>query len=143
MPGPDHPRPARTGWPARLLAAVTAGYACLLVWATHYPKPQDLLGPDPPSDKLLHVGAYAIFAALVAATLLAMGRLSTRGTRTAAAALAAFAVVDEVTQPLPWFGRSADPVDWIFDVAGIAIGMAGIAALAFALRRRPTGGTGQ
>ncbi len=143
MPVPDNPRPARTGWPARLLAAVTAGYAGVLVWATHHPKPQDLLGPDPPSDKLLHVGAYAVFAALVAATLCALGRLSRTSARTAAAALAAFAVVDEVTQPLPWFGRSADPLDWLFDVAGIALGLAGGAALAFALRYRPGAAAGQ
>jgi len=135
MPDPDHQRPPPTGWPARLLAAVTVGYACALVWATHHPQPRDLLGPDPPPDKLLHVGAYAVLAALVAATLAAWGRLSSRGVRTAAATLAAFAVVDEVTQPLPWFGRSADPIDWVFDVAGIVVGVAGVVVLAPVVRR--------
>jgi len=136
MPDLDHPRPPRAAWPARLLAAASVAYACVLAWATHHPKPEDLLGRNPPSDKLVHVGAYTVLAALVAATLAAAGRLSPRGMRIAAVSLAAFAVVDEATQPLPWFRRTADPLDWIFDVVGIAIGMAAVAGLVALMRRR-------
>lgn len=127
--------PPRTGWPARLLATLAAGYAALLAFVTHHPKPQDLLGRNPPSDKLLHLCAYAILGSLVAAALAAAGRRSLRTLLVAAAAIALFAAIDEVTQPLPWFGRTADPLDWFCDLAGIVLGIATVAALAAAVRR--------
>lgn len=136
MHDPPPASPPALGWPARILAAITTGYAGVLVWATHYPKPQDFLGANPPSDKLLHVSAYAVLGALVALTLAAAGRLSLRGGLAAAAGLAAFAVLDEATQPLPWFRRTADPLDWVFDVAGIGLGLIAVAAAARGLRRR-------
>ncbi|MFM9058450.1 MAG: VanZ family protein [Planctomycetaceae bacterium] len=126
-------------WPARLLGALATGYAGLLVWATHHPKPQDFLGRHPPSDKFLHVAAYAILGALVAATLAAAGRLSPRIGLRAGAALAAFGILDEVTQPLPWFRRTADPLDWVFDLAGIVLGIAAVAAVAAVARRLRAG----
>lgn len=132
--GPQSAARARPAWPVRFLAAATAGYATLLVWATHYPKPQNLLGPKPPSDKLLHISAYTLLGGLVAATLLGAGRRSLRTARTAAAGLAAFAAIDEATQPLPWFRRMADPIDWFFDAAGIVIGMTVVWALAATVR---------
>ena len=133
MPGPDHPL-SRGGRPARWLGAATLAYACVLVWATHHPQPQDLLGRNPPSDKLLHFIAYAILGALVAATVAAAGRRSPRLWIAAAIGVAAFAAIDEITQPLPWFGRAADPVDWLYDALGIVIGMLAVAALASAVR---------
>jgi VanZ family protein len=126
--------PSRTGWPTRLLAALTVAYAALLVFATHYPRPQDLLGRHPPSDKVLHFCSYAVLAALVTATLAAAGRRTLRSLLVAAAALAAFGAVDEVTQPLPWFRRAAEPLDWLADLAGIAMGITVVAALAAAVR---------
>jgi len=142
-PGPRrmHDTDPRTrvpaGWPARLLAIATVAYTALLVWATHHPKPQELLGPNPPSDKFLHLAAYGILAGLVALTLLAAGRLAPRRAAVAALALAVFAALDEVTQPLPWFRRSADPLDWVVDVAGILIGI-GVVAAATVVWRRAT-----
>ena len=135
MTDPSLARRPGAGWPARLLAAATVGYTAVLLWATHHPQPQRLLGQNPPSDKLLHVWAYAVLGGLVAATLAEAGRLSLRGAAMAAAALAAFGAGDELTQPLPWFRRTADPVDWVFDLVGIATGLAAGAALAAAARR--------
>ena len=132
-PGPRARTPL--GWPARLLAAATLGYTAVLLWATHYPKPQDLLGSNPPSDKLLHITAYSILGGLVALTLLAAGRLAPRRALAAAALLAVFAALDEATQPLPWFRRAADPLDWVFDVAGIAIGIGLVVAASIGWRR--------
>lgn len=131
----EPPPPPRGPWPARLLAVVTTGYAAALVWATHHPKPQEFLGKNPPSDKLLHVAAYAILGTLVAATLAASGRLSPRVGLRAVAALAAFGILDEATQPLPWFRRTADPLDWVFDLAGIVLGIAAVAAVVAAAGR--------
>jgi VanZ family protein len=112
---------------ARPLAALTVAYGVVLVFATHYPKPEDLLGPDPPSDKTLHFVAYGLLGLLVTASLAASGRWSVRTAAATFIALAAFAAVDETTQPI--FGRHADPLDWVYDLVGLAAGIA-VAAVA-------------
>ena len=124
--------PARP-WMARLLAAATVAYTGMLVFATHHPRPEELLGANPPSDKTLHFIAYAVLAGLAAATWLTAQRTASRGIATLALALAGFGAVDEVTQPL--FRRHAEPLDWIYDCVGIAIGIAVVVALATAIRR--------
>lgn len=116
----------------RPLAGLTAAYTGLLVFATHYPRPEDLLGPNPPSDKTLHFLAYGALG-LLAATLLAVsGRWSVRSIAVTAAGLVAFAAIDEATQP--WFGRSAEPLDWVYDLIGLTLGIAVVAALSAMLR---------
>lgn len=135
MPIPAPPSPPAGGWPARLLAAATVGHTGVLVWATHHPKPQSIVGTNPPSDKFMHIAAYAVLGTLVALTLGAAGRLSLRSGLAAAAGLATFAVLDEATQPLPWFRRTADPLDWVFDVAGIALGLVAGIVTARAVQR--------
>ena len=140
MHGPDPQSPRAFGWPAGILAVITAGYTGVLVWATHHPKPQSIVGSNPPSDKLLHVWAYAVLGLLVALSLAAAGRLSRRAVLTAAAGLAVFAALDEATQPLPWFRRTADPVDWLFDVAGLGLGMIVVMAGAGGFRGRHAAG---
>jgi VanZ family protein len=104
-----------------VLAAATAAYTSLLVAATHYPKPERLLGRNPPSDKLLHFMAYGVLGALAAAALRSRGRWSGRTIAALAGGLAVFAAIDEVTQP--FFARAADPLDWVFDCVGIAGGI--------------------
>ena len=93
----------------------------LLVAATHYPKPERLLGRNPPSDKLLHFMAYGVLGALAAAALRSRGRWSGRTIAALAGGLALFAALDEITQP--FFARAADPLDWVFDCIGIAGGI--------------------
>jgi VanZ family protein len=128
--------PGTTGWPTRLLAAATGAYACVLVFATHYPRPEELLGRHHPSDKTLHFLAYGVLAGLAAATLATTTRWLPRGIARLAAGLAVFGALDEVTQPL--FSRAADPLDWVYDCigigAGLAIVMACTAAVTAALR---------
>jgi VanZ family protein len=111
----------------RPLVALTLAYTLTLVFATHYPEPEKLLGPNPPSDKTLHVLAYGALGLLVAGVLAVSGRWSPRSVAIMATGLATFAAVDEVTQP--WFGRSAEPLDWVSDLVGL---LAGIAAVALA-----------
>jgi len=78
------------------------------------------------NDKLLHLGAYAGLAFLLAAALTAC-RLK-RGTLLITLAVAAvYGCVDEVSQMLVK-GRDADIADWAADVFG-----AGVGALAFAV----------
>lgn len=112
-------------WP---LAALTAAYGVVLVFATHYPKPEDLLGPNPPSDKTLHLVAYGLLGLLVTASLVAADRWSLRAAAAAFVGLAAFAAVDEATQP--FFGRHADALDWVYDCIGLAAGSAAAAVAA-------------
>ena len=114
-------------WPQRLIALATAAYAGVLVFATHYPKPEELVGGRLPSDKLLHFVAYGLLGLLAALMLRARGRLAGQTAPLLAAGLAAWAVIDEATQPL--FGRAADPLDWVYDVIGIALGIAIVVAL--------------
>jgi VanZ family protein len=124
------------------LDVVAVAYLGVLVYATHHPAPQKLLGPTPPSDKLLHLIAYTVLGGLVAAALAARGGWSVRSGVMLLLVLALFAALDEVTQPL--FGRWADRLDWAYDGIGLSIGIAAVTALV-ALRRRageapPSGG---
>ena len=120
------PKPFVRPWMARLLAVATVAYSGLLIFTTHYPRPgellEGLLGRSPPSDKTLHFVAYAVLAAFSAATWLAARRTASRGIAPLAIALASFGAIDEITQP--FFRRHADPLDWVYDCIGIAIGIA-------------------
>jgi VanZ family protein len=110
----------------RPLVALTLAYTLTLVFATHYPEPEQLLGPNPPSDKTLHVLAYGALGLLTAGVLAVSGRWSPRSIAGMATGLAAFAAADEITQP--WFGRSAEPLDWVCDLIGITIGITVVTA---------------
>ena len=103
------------------LAVVAIAYAVTLVLATHYPKPEQLLGRYGHADKLLHFVAYFLLAMFVAAAVCGAGRWSRQVAIIVAVALAAFGAIDEITQPL--FGRTADVFDWAADCAGIAVGI--------------------
>lgn len=115
-------------------ALCTVVYAVVLVCATHYPRPEELLGPNAPSDKTLHFIAYAALATLAGATLVVAGRWTAWTAGWLGVAMAAFGVVDELTQPL--FGRTAEPLDWIYDCIGVSGGLLVVAAIAFTITRR-------
>jgi VanZ family protein len=112
----------------RVLDVVAVAYVGVLVYATHHPAPQKLLGPTPPSDTLLHLMAYTALGGLVAAAMAARGGWSVRSGVAIFVPLALFAALDEVTQPL--FGRWAERLDWAFDGIGLIIGIAAVTALA-------------
>ena len=105
----------------RSLAFVTGLYSAVLLFATHYPRPEELVGRSLPPDKLLHFEAYTVLGFLVASTLIAYGHRETRSFVNLFAVLAVVAVLDEATQPL--FGRAAEPLDWVFDAIGLAAGI--------------------
>lgn len=130
---PDHSPPDRRITPrAALLGLTTAAYTLVLVLATHYPKPEELLGRHAPSDKTLHFMAYGVLGLLAAATVAAWRGWTIRDGLRLAAALAAFGAIDEMTQP--FFSRAADPLDWVYDLIGIACGLAAVAAVASVAR---------
>jgi VanZ family protein len=128
------PAPALLAWLFRLLAVATGVYTAVLLFATHHPRPGDLVGDLVHRDKTLHFTAYGLLGLLVASTLVAAGRASWRSLVVAAVLLAAFAAADEVTQPL--FGRSTETLDWVFDSVGIAAGFTLVAAARLAAGRR-------
>jgi len=122
---------------ARLLFATTVVYMLVLVCATHYPKPEQLLPPDAPSDKTLHLLAYGLLALLAGAATATAGRWVPGTVGSLVAGLVAFAALDEVTQPL-FPPRTADLLDWAADFVGIAVGLGGIAiGVAIVSRLRP------
>jgi len=132
---PNGPSGGPVSRPATLAIDVAAGfYASLLVAATHYPRPQDLLGPNPPSDKVLHFLAYAGLGVLAAASASARGGWNGPRVTLMALVLAVFAALDEVTQP--WFGRAVEGFDWLADIAGLAVGI-GVVVLFMSRRAAP------
>jgi len=120
-------------WPSRLLALATGLYAAVLTFATHYPKPDELIGRKLPSDKLLHFVAYGVFGLLAAALIRSRGTLDLRSATILGAGLAAWAVIDEITQPL--FARAAEPLDWVCDCLGLAAGIGIVLVSSWALGR--------
>jgi len=132
MPHPPAPPPRIRGQLARLLAVLTAAYTLVLVLATHYPRPEEFLGKSPPSDKALHFMAYGALAVLAAGTLALARRWTTARAAGLGVALAAFAAIDEATQPL--FARAAEALDWVFDCTGIGLGLAGVALVVAVVR---------
>ena len=128
-PPPDAlPGPVQRG-----LDLLAAAYTCLLVYATHHPRPGELIGPKAPGDKTLHVVAYTLLGGVVAAAVASRGRWTWRSAAALLVALALFAAVDEITQPL--FGRFADILDWAFDELGLVVGI-GAVTVATLLRRQ-------
>lgn len=135
IPFPKGPLPPP--WP-RLLAWGAAGYTAFLLYATHHPNPEELVGSHPPSDKTLHFLAYGALAGIVGGAVAARGGWAFRAAASVFVLLALFAAVDEATQPL--FGRFADTVDWSYDGIGMLVGLAAVtAAVAVAGGTRPRG----
>ena len=107
---------------------LAAAYTCILLYATHHPRPAELVGPDAPGDKSLHLIAYTLLGGVVAAAFASRGGWGWRAAAALFVPLALFAAADELTQPL--FGRFADGVDWAFDELGLVagIGLVSVAA---------------
>lgn len=127
-------------WLRAALPGITAAYTLLLVCATHYPRPQEILGSGSgvPSDKTMHVVAYFLLAVLAAATLATRGRWTVSRVAGLAVGLVVFAAVDEATQP--FFSRLADWLDWVGDCAGIVMGIGVVAVVVMAVTRRARDG---
>lgn len=117
----------------RLAEALTLVYAFTLEVATHWPYDPAaylrimLRTQRPPSDKTLHFVAYGILAGLLWACARLRGMAPARATLVVIGVVAVWAAVDEVTQP--FFYRAAEPLDWVYDMAGAALGCVIAAAL--------------
>jgi VanZ family protein len=104
----------------RILWLALAGYTCALLYGTHMSQPPAILDLEH-KDKFIHAGAYAGLAFLAT---LSFGRMARRALVTGVViylATAAFAGLDELTQPP--FGRTADWFDWYADLGGAVLGV--------------------
>lgn len=131
IPFPEGPLPRP--WPA-VLSGLAIAYTAVLLFATHHPRPQELLGPGAPGDKPLHFFAYGVLGGVVSAAIAARGGWKARSAFALFVILALFAAADEITQPL--FGRFADAVDWAFDQVGLVAGIGALSAVVAAIGRR-------
>lgn len=92
-----------------LTLLVTAVLTVGMLWPINQPPPS----PDG-SDKVVHLIAFAALAFPLART----GRF---GLMPVFIGASAFGGIIEVIQPS--FGRSADMLDWLADIAGVALGI--------------------
>lgn len=121
----------RHRWP--LIAAVL--FTLLWLAGTHLPRP-DRLGIDVgANDKTVHAMGFAFLAVwwTVSARLTLRARLR-RAVVGVVLGMAAFAMIDELTQP--WFGRTAQWADWGADLLGAFAGTA-VASAAILVGGRP------
>ncbi len=118
---------------AFLPAAIYAGILfALSAQANPFPflPPEFLL-----QDKILHALAYAVLGALLVHGFLGVGCSPRRALLLAVALASFYGATDEFHQSfVP--GRSPDPLDWVADTLGAALG-AGTALLATLALRRP------
>ena len=116
-----------------VLRIVTAAYAIALVVATHTPRLAVSFdsGTPIPADKLLHFTAYGVLGMLVGFIAEQADRKLFRWLPMAFAAVACFALVDEITQPM--FQRHAEPFDWVADIIGGGVGLCLTAGCIWAL----------
>ena len=103
----------------RVFDLLAAAYACVLVYATHHPRPGELVGPNAPGDKTLHVIAYTLLGGAVAAAVASRGRWNWRSAAAVFVPLALFAAVDEITQPL--FGRAFDELGLVAGIGAVTL----------------------
>lgn len=121
----------RRRWWARASVVALVAYWLLLITATHIPKVPEPLGFRP-SDKLVHLAAYAVLGALVGLVCSQYQRLRLWVAVGLLVLLSVHGALDEVTQPL--VGRHADVADWVADMLGAALGLGLFLALATLLR---------
>lgn len=107
-------------------AAMVARYGTFAVLLTMFVGthvPMDVSNQIVHSDKMMHFWAYLALAFGAAATWdLSAGKLQSYQYILLWLACAAYGIVDELLQ-IP-VGRSCDARDWVFDIAGAAVGLA-------------------
>ena len=102
----------------------TTRFALSVYWLTmfigsHLPVPPQV--PVGNSDKFIHFGALAVLAFFIAFYRGQLGRMTWSAYLTIFAVAAAYGALDEWTQS--FVGRTADPLDWLADISGAAVGL--------------------
>src|SRR5262245_1203805 len=104
-----------------ILALLAAGYWLAMFVATHLPIRTTPLGDPYSLDKLEHLTAFAVLAALLNAVAAAIGFRSWKVSALIIFLIGLYALVDESTQVSP---RSPEVLDWFADVFGAILGTA-------------------
>lgn len=104
---------------APLFRIAFIAYALALVTATHWPAL--VLGKEggPRIDLFIHAGAFGGWALLLALCAWFGPVLSQRNILRAVGIAMAYAVLDELSQGIPVFRRSVDPLDLAANFAGV------------------------
>ncbi len=107
-----------------LKRVLTAAFFTLAVLvATHIP--QAVIDEKLPCllgwDKLLHVGAYGLIAALALAAVAVRGKVNFKSWLLVLAVVLTIGALDECTQPL--VGRTASIMDWLADLGGVLLAL--------------------
>jgi VanZ family protein len=85
------------------------------------------------NDKVIHFGMFLVLGFLLTLTFASFGMIRKRRLILVVALLAGYAIIDETTQPL--VGRGAELLDFVADMAGLAVA-AVLAELTIALLAR-------
>jgi hypothetical protein len=113
-----------------------AAYTALLITATHWPA-LEITGPVKRPDLYIHAGAFGLLTVLVIGSGVFGRPGRTASIVKAAAAVLAFAAVDELTQGIPGLRRTPALSDWVADAAGVAGAVAMCLLTARLTARRP------
>ncbi|MEX0818140.1 MAG: VanZ family protein [Pirellulaceae bacterium] len=116
----------------RMISLGTLGVYWIAIFVgTHMP--HGVRGPVKVHDKVLHFGAYAGLAFLLAAALTTM-RMRYAALLLPLIVAAIYGCIDELSQnAVP--GRQADFADWVADVLGAGVGVLTFAIISLALAR--------
>ena len=121
-------------WRLRFVAvAVVVAYWGAMFVSTHITVPGPVVEHGP-SDKSMHLVAYAGLAFLWLTAAAAFGPVSWLSYVVVLIAAAVYGAVDEVSQSI--VGRDTDLADWRYDMLGAALGTAAFAAAYSAWLRR-------
>ncbi len=134
-PRSTKPLPAQRRVPTAtvVVTVLLACYWTALFYGTHIKIPPDLLPEARNIDKLAHLASYAVLGALF------MSLRATRGVYPWSSViarwfvLAGYGAFDEISQLL--VNRNADPMDWLADVIGVAVGLGSVTFVVWRFRR--------
>jgi len=100
-------------------------YALILVTLTHWPK-LAIAGPIPRTDLVAHLGAFGLWAMLLAGARWFGSAASPRNLLICGVIGVVYAAVDELTQGFEALGRTVALSDWIANIVGISMGLCAV-----------------
>jgi len=114
-------------------------YAAALAMATHWPQLRLPESPVTSSDKALHVGAFFVWAVLLALAGVFGPRFSGRNLLLSLLLALAYGVIDEATQAIPGVNRFVSVGDALANAVGCVAGIAAVWGASRLVSARPEG----